>query len=84
MRRVLFVSYYFPPIGGIGTERPLAFARLLPEFGWEPVVLTPSESTIRVLTAGKGMEIPEGLEVRRTPNPDIVFKLKKLGGYEHV
>jgi Glycosyl transferase 4-like domain len=82
LKRVLFVSYYFPPIGGIGTERPLAFARLLPEFGWEPVVLTPSESTIRVLSAGKGMEIPEGLQVRRTPNPDIVFKLKKLGGYD--
>lgn len=82
MKRVLFISYYFPPIGGIGTERPLAFARLLPEFGWEPVVVTPTEGTISVLSAGKGMEIPEGLEVRRTANPDLVFKLKKLAGYD--
>lgn len=82
MKRVLFISYYFPPIGGIGSERPLAFARLLPEFGWEPVVLTPMDRTIRVLTAGEGMEIPGGLEVRRVANPDLAFRLKRLAGYD--
>jgi glycosyltransferase involved in cell wall biosynthesis len=81
LRRVLFVSYYFPPIGGIGTERPLAFARRLPQFGWEPVVLTPSEHTIPMLKAGAGMEIPDGLEVIRIANPDIIFRLKKLAGF---
>jgi hypothetical protein len=42
MRRVLIVSYYFPPLGGIGSLRALGFAQHLPEFGWEPVVLAPS------------------------------------------
>jgi glycosyltransferase involved in cell wall biosynthesis len=41
-RRVLFVSYYFPPIGGIGSIRATAMANYLPEFGWDPVVLAPS------------------------------------------
>jgi glycosyltransferase involved in cell wall biosynthesis len=36
------VSYYFPPLGGIGALRVLGFARHLPEFGWEPTVLAPS------------------------------------------
>jgi glycosyltransferase involved in cell wall biosynthesis len=42
MRRVLIVAYYFPPLGGAGALRVLGFARHLPEFGWEPVVLAPS------------------------------------------
>jgi glycosyltransferase involved in cell wall biosynthesis len=82
LKRVLFISYYFPPIGGIGTERPLAFARRLPDFGWEPVVLTPTEKTIALLRAGAGMEIPEGIEVIRVANPDIVLKLKKAAGFD--
>ena len=42
MRRLLMVSYYFPPLGGIGALRALAFAEHLREFGWEPTVLAPS------------------------------------------
>jgi hypothetical protein len=82
MKRVLFISYYFPPIGGIGAERPLAFARLLPSFGWEPVVLAPSERTIPAIAAGAGMEIPEGLEVHRVANPDVIFRIKRLVGFD--
>jgi glycosyltransferase involved in cell wall biosynthesis len=39
MKRVLFISYYFPPIGGVGAQRVVRFARYLPENGWEPYVL---------------------------------------------
>ena len=35
------ISYYFPPLGGIGSVRALKFAQYLPEFGWDPVVITP-------------------------------------------
>jgi glycosyltransferase involved in cell wall biosynthesis len=38
--RVLYLSYYFPPVGGAGVQRTLKFVRYLPEFGIEPVVLT--------------------------------------------
>src|SRR5438067_3542547 len=40
MKRVALLAYYFPPVGGGGTQRPLTLARHLPEFGWEPVVVT--------------------------------------------
>lgn len=36
------ISYYFPPLGGAGSLRALGFAEHLPEFGWDPVVLAPS------------------------------------------
>lgn len=41
MRRVLMISYYFPPLGGIGSVRALKFAQYLPEFGWDPTVIAP-------------------------------------------
>lgn len=40
-RRVLMISYYFPPQGGIGSLRAVRFATRLPERGWETLVLAP-------------------------------------------
>ena len=40
MKRVLIVAYYFPPMGLAGVQRSVKFVKYLPEFGWEPVVLT--------------------------------------------
>ena len=35
------ISYYFPPIGGAGVQRMLYFAKYLPQFKYEPIILTP-------------------------------------------
>ncbi|MBL7970684.1 MAG: glycosyl transferase, partial [Prolixibacteraceae bacterium] len=40
MKRVLIITYYWPPSGGAGVQRWLKFAKYLPEFGWQPVILT--------------------------------------------
>ncbi len=39
-KRVLILAYYFPPLGMGGTQRATKFVKYLPEFGWEPVVVT--------------------------------------------
>lgn len=39
-RRALLVAYNYPPIGGGGVQRLVKFARYLPEFGYEPIVVT--------------------------------------------
>ncbi len=38
--RVLVVSYFFPPDPAVGGLRTAKFVKYLPEFGWEPTVLT--------------------------------------------
>lgn len=43
MKRVLLVSYYFPPLGGIGSVRAASFARHLADYGWDATVLTPRD-----------------------------------------
>jgi hypothetical protein len=40
MKKILIVSYHFPPSTASGGVRPSKFARYLPEFGWEPTVVT--------------------------------------------
>jgi glycosyltransferase involved in cell wall biosynthesis len=40
MKKVLFITYYWPPSGGPGVQRALKFSRYLSDFGWIPVVLT--------------------------------------------
>lgn len=39
-RKVLIVSFAFPPVNAIGALRIGKFAKYLPQFGWEPIVLT--------------------------------------------
>lgn len=41
LKRVLIITYYWPPSGGAGVQRWLKFAKYLPELGWIPVVYTP-------------------------------------------
>jgi glycosyltransferase involved in cell wall biosynthesis len=40
MKKVLIITYYWPSSGGAGVQRWLKFAKYLPEFGWQPVILT--------------------------------------------
>jgi len=43
MKKVLFLCYYFPPMGMGGTQRSAKFVKYLPQFGWEPFVVTVKE-----------------------------------------
>ena len=40
MKKVLIVSFYFPPTNSVAAVRLGKFAKYLPQFGWEPIVLT--------------------------------------------
>ncbi len=40
MKKVLMISYFFPPLGGSGVQRAQKFVKYLPQFNWKPYVLT--------------------------------------------
>jgi glycosyltransferase involved in cell wall biosynthesis len=40
MKNILIIAYYFPPMGLSGVQRTLKFAKYLPQFGWQPTILT--------------------------------------------
>jgi hypothetical protein len=64
--KVLIISYYFPPSGGPGVQRVLKFVKYLPEFGWEPIVLTVKDGDFPARDESLMNEIPEGTKVFRT------------------
>ncbi|MEM0998503.1 MAG: glycosyltransferase family 4 protein [Bacteroidota bacterium] len=66
MRRVLVLTYYWPPSGGSGVQRWLKGVRYLRDYGWEPVVYTAENGEYPVLDEALAAEIPEGVEVIRT------------------
>lgn len=67
MKKVLIISYYFPPSGGAGVQRILKFVKYLPEFGWEPVILTVQEAAgFPAQDASLLQEIPDEIRVIRT------------------
>jgi glycosyltransferase involved in cell wall biosynthesis len=43
---MLLVVPFFPPLGGIASLRATRFARYLPDFGWEPIVVTRRDSKL--------------------------------------
>ena len=42
MKKILIITYYWPPAGGPGVQRWLKFTKYLPEFGYEPHVYIPA------------------------------------------
>ena len=40
-KKVLIITYYWPPSAGGGVQRWLKFAKHLPSYGWEPIIYTP-------------------------------------------
>lgn len=66
MPAVLMIAYHFPPLGGSsGVQRTLRFCRYLPEFGWNPVVLTAHPRAYDSVATDLLADIPEGVSVTR-------------------
>lgn len=66
MKRVLMVAYHFPPLAGSsGIQRTLRFAQQLPDFGWEPIVLTAHPRAYERVSDDLLREVPANLMVHR-------------------
>lgn len=61
MKKVLVITYYWPPAGGPGVQRWLHFARHLPEFGVEPLIYSPENPKYPIEDNSLLKEIPSGL-----------------------
>lgn len=84
MKNVLIIAYYFPPSGGPGVQRVLKHVQYLPEFGWNPIVLTVSNGEFPARDESLLAKIPKGTIVERTHiyEPYDIYRLltgKKKG-----
>ena len=79
MNKVLIITYYWPPSGGAGVQRWLKFSKYLPQYGWEPVILTvdPVFAAYPVTDKSLAGEVPHDLKVFTTPAIDYFSIYKK-------
>jgi glycosyltransferase involved in cell wall biosynthesis len=64
--RVLVVTYYFPPVGGVGVQRTLKNVTYLPRWGWEPVVVAPRDPAYPLRDPSLLAAVPPGIDVHRS------------------
>lgn len=80
MRRVLVISYYWPPTGGSGVQRWIKFCKFLPSEGWQPVVYTPLNPEQLAVDESLLEEIPSEVEVLKTEIHEPYELYRKLTG----
>ena len=78
MKRVLIISYYWPPTGGSGVQRWVKFAKYLPEEDWQPVIYTPENPEQLAVDASLEAEVPSEAEVIRTRITEPYALYKKV------
>ena len=84
MKKVLIITYYWPPAGGPGVQRVLKFVKYLPRFGWKPTVLTVESGEYQAVDFSMISEIPSDLEVRKTKSLDLYRVFKNFTGQKTI
>ena len=58
-KKILIITYYWPPAGGPGVQRWLKFVKYLPEFNIQPIVYIPENPTYPIIDHGLESEVSE-------------------------
>lgn len=80
MKRVLVITYYWPPVGGSGVQRWVKFAKYLPSEGWQPVIYTPSNPDMGSVDESLLSDIPAKAEIIKRPIFEPYGIYRKLTG----
>lgn len=69
MKKVIILSFYFPPDNAIGGQRPYGFAKHLSDYNWKPIIITANK---------KNRDYKyDNMEVYKTEYKDLEQKYKK-------
>ena len=80
MKKVLIITYYWPPSGGAGVQRWLKFSKYLPEYGWEPIIYTAENPETPAIDESLLKDIPAGIEVHKRPIWEPLNAYRKFTG----
>ncbi|MCS5663624.1 MAG: glycosyltransferase [Flavobacteriales bacterium] len=80
MKRVLIISYYWPPAGGISIIRPVKLAKYLRNTGWEPVICTAKDPHYPFEDDKAVLDVPKDVEIIKVPIVEPYEIYKKLTG----
>jgi len=66
MKKVLIITYYWPPAGGSGVQRWLKFTKYLPKYNWKPIIYTPENPYFEVQDEALLSDISAEAEIWKT------------------
>ena len=66
-KKILIVTYYWPPAGGPGVQRWLKFVKYLPEFDIQPIVYIPENPTYPIIDTNLEKEVSEKAIIIKKP-----------------
>jgi glycosyltransferase involved in cell wall biosynthesis len=72
-RKLLLATYHFPPSSASGSFRLRGFARHLPKFAWDLVVVAPPRGLHEPVDEGLGRQVPPETVVYPVPHPRNLF-----------
>ncbi|MEX0980795.1 MAG: glycosyltransferase family 4 protein [Bacteroidales bacterium] len=86
MKRVLIITYYWPPSGGAGVQRWLKFVKYLPGFGWEPIIIAPDpdRATYPAMDQSLKNEVGKNTRVIHTEGDGSFRLYKKFFGKKQL
>ena len=67
MKKVLIITYYWPPAGGPGVQRWLKFVKYLPDFGIDPIVYCPENPSYPIIDSSLELDVNSNLTVLKIP-----------------
>ena len=80
MKKVLVITYYWPPTGGSGVQRWVKFAKYLPQYGWQPVIYTPENPEMTSVDRSLEGDIPPEAIVVKRPITEFYSLYRRLMG----
>jgi len=80
MKKVLIITYYWPPSGGSGVQRWLKHVKYLPQHEWQPYVFTPENPSFEVKDQSLVNDIPKDVEIIKLPIWEPYTLLNKVKG----
>lgn len=80
MKNVLFITYYWLPSGKASLHWPLKIIKHLPNFGWQPIVLTVSEDTFSHKDNNFADDLSPNLKIIRAKSYEPFNIYKKFTG----
>ena len=79
-RKVLIITYYWPPSGGSGVQRWVKFAKYMHAYGWEPIIYSPKNPETPEVDNSLNFDIPENIKVLKKKIWEPHHLYKKLVG----
>ena len=70
-KKILIITYYWPPSGGPGVQRWLKFVKYLPEFGWKPTIFIPENPSYPIVDETLEEEVSKDLETVSYTHLDV-------------